>query len=308
MAVEAVAEVVVVANGPAAMEQSPAWIDQLPRLGVGLGFRRPLARQIIDHAGEIDFLEIISEHYLGFSRYDKRELRELRRRFTLVPHGLSLSPGTLEPADERYLRDVNRLVRKVDAPWWSDHLAMTRAGRIDIGHLAPVPMTREMLEVVCRNITRAKDRVRRPFAIENIAYTLQLPGADVSEAGFISRVLERTDSGLLLDLMNLHANSRNHGYDPYLFLDSIPLRRVVQVHIIGGHYAGGVLVDSHSRPTPEEVWRMLEFVARRTEIKAVLLEWDELFPEFNVIVEQLERARAILAGAQSHQEVACAVA
>lgn len=155
---------------------------------------------------------------------------------------------------------------------------MTRAGRIDIGHLAPVPMTEEMLEIVCENIKRAKSAVAAPFIIENIAYTLRLPGAEMSESEFLTRVVERTDSGLLLDLMNLHANSRNHGYDPYEFLASIPIERVVQVHIIGGHYHHGVLIDSHSQRTPVEVWEMLEFVARRTEIKAVLIEWDEHGP------------------------------
>jgi hypothetical protein len=185
---------------------------------------------------------------------------------------------------------------------------MTHAAGIDIGHLAPVPLTRDTLDRVCANIAAATRRVGRPFIIENIAYTLRLPGAEMSEPEFLSEVVERTDSGLLLDLMNLHANSRNHRYDPYEFLESIPLRRVVQVHIIGGHYSGEILVDSHSRPTPEEVWQLLEFVAKKTRLKAVLLEWDEQFPEFNVIIEQLARARSLLTSMPWNPETACAVA
>jgi hypothetical protein len=132
---------------------------------------------------------------------------------------------------------------------------MTRSGRIDIGHLAPITLNQEMLRIVCGNIKQARAEVAAPFIIENIAYTLRMPGAELSEAEFLSRVVETTDSGLLLDLMNLHANSQNHDYDPYEFLASIPLERVVQVHIIGGHYHHGVLIDSHSHRTPEEVWR-----------------------------------------------------
>lgn len=286
---------------PASNRSCPSWIGQLPRLGVGLGFRRPLARPIVANATEIDFLEIITDHYFDFTRFERRELRELSSRFRLIPHSLSLSPGTIGPPDDAYLRRLAKLVKRVDPPWWSDHLAMTRAGVIDVGHLAPVPLTEEMLTVVCANVNRAKARVGRPFIIENIAYTLRLPGSEMSEAEFLSEVLDRTDSGLLLDLMNLHANSRNHGYDPFAFLRSIPLNRVVQVHVIGGHYHGGILVDSHSRPTPEEVWRMLEFVAAATEIRAVLLEWDEQFPEFDVIIGQLARARAILSGTRASE-------
>ena len=270
-------------------------IGELPRLGVGIGFRRPLAREIVSHAADIDFLEIISEHYLNPTGFESRELMELGERFRLIPHGLSLSPGSAEPIREDYVRAVAGLVGRVQAPWWSDHLAMTRLGRIDIGHLAPIPLTWEMLEMVCANIQQARAAISAPFIIENIAYTVRIPKEEMSEAEFLSRVLERTDSGLLLDLMNLHANSVNHHYDAYEFLDSVPLERVVQVHIIGGHYHNGVLIDSHSRRTPDPVWQLLEYVAARTEIKAVLIEWDEQFPDFGVILEELARAREVLA-------------
>jgi len=283
-------------NGDSSKNAANSWVSALPGLGVGLGFRRQLAGEILSHAAEIDFLEIISEHYLNPTPFETRELQELGRRFQLIPHGLSLSPGTAEPIREDYVRAVGRLVDRVGAPWWSDHLAMTRAGRIDIGHLAPIPLNEEMLEIVSDNINGARSEVSAPFIIENIAYTLQIPGSEMVEAEFLARVIERTDSGLLLDLMNLHANSRNHGYDPYEFLAAIPLERVVQVHVIGGHYHHGVLIDSHSHRTPDEVWRLLEFVARRTSIKAVLIEWDEQFPDFGVILGELTRAREVLAG------------
>jgi len=293
---EADAEVAVADNfRPKVNGLPPSWIRGLPSLGAGLGFRRPLAREILSHAGEIDFLEIISEHYLDPTGFEARELMELGERFRLIPHGLSLSPGSAEPIREDYVRAVARLVDRVQAPWWSDHLAMTRLGRIDIGHLAPIPLTGEMLEMVRANIQQARAAVSAPFIIENIAYTLRMPGAEMGEAEFLSRVAEQTDSGLLLDLMNLHANSLNHRYDPYEFLASIPLERVVQVHIIGGHFHHGVLIDSHSHRTPDEVWQLLEYVAARTEIKAVLIEWDEQFPDFGVILEELAHARQILA-------------
>jgi uncharacterized protein (UPF0276 family) len=47
--------------------------------------------------------------------------------------------------------------------------------------------------------------------------------------------LDATDARLLLDVSNLYANSRNHGYDPLAFLDSLPLERIAYVHVTGGH-------------------------------------------------------------------------
>ena len=273
-------------------------IERLPVLGVGLGYRRPLAREIHAHAGEIDFLEIIAEQFVEPTAAERRELARLASRFPLVPHALGLSIGTAEPVPDDYLDGIAAIVREVAPPWWSDHLAMTRVGDVEIGHLAPVPHTRQAIDVVCANVAQVRARVATPLVLENIAHPFVLPAAEMDEARFLSEILRRTDAGLLLDLMNLHANCHNDGTDPYEFLASIPLERVVQVHVIGGHRAGGVVVDSHSHRTPDAVWAMLDHVARRTEIKAVLVEWDEQFPAFDVILAELDRARRVLAHAR----------
>jgi uncharacterized protein (UPF0276 family) len=274
----------------------PTWIERLPALGVGIGYRRPLRRQILASAEAFDFLEIVSEHFLDPTDAERRELRELAARFPLIPHGLDLSPGTAEPMRADYLSGVARLVSAVGAPWWSDHLAMTRAGGEDIGHLAPVPLTRESLDLVCDNVARAREAVGAPFVIEHIASPLVLPGAEMTEAAFLGELVERTDSGILLDLMNVHANAWNQGADPYAFLEGIPLGRVVYVHVIGGRIENGVMIDSHTDRTPREVWALLAFVARRIALKGVLIEWDDDFPPFEVIVDEAARAREALGG------------
>jgi len=57
-----------------------------------------------------------------------------------------------------------------------------------------------------------------------------------------------TDCRLLLDVTNIYNNATNHGYDPLDFLRRIPLDRVSQLHLAGGHYSDGMLQDSHSYP------------------------------------------------------------
>ena len=293
-----------VVEGAVAEIRPPKWIQELPALGAGLGFRKPLAHAILAHADQIDFLEITVEHFIDAAPPLAQLLRELRARFPLIPHGLNLSPGTAAPVSEDYLDQVRGLLGQISPPWWSDHLAMTRVGGIEIGHLAPVPRTREMSRVVCENIVRARAATGRPFILENIASPLELPGAEMGEAEFLSRIVEDADCGLLLDLMNLHANAVNHGYDPYAFLSALPLERVVQVHVIGGHVDGrGVLVDSHSRRTSKEVWELLDWVARRTAIKGVLIEWDEDFPDFGVLLEEVACAKKILTGTEALRAV-----
>ena len=56
----------------------------------------------------------------------------------------------------------------------------------------------------------------------------------------------------------------------------------------------GVYVDSHSSVSPDEVWRLLEYVAPRCPVRGVNFEMDSGFPPFSRLVEELARARAIL--------------
>lgn len=272
----------------------PQWIRDLPVLGVGLGFRKSLKRDIIACRDEIDFLELILEQYVEPSFGQLRELRHLGKLFPLIPHGLGLSLGSIDPPDSSFLKGVASVVRRIDPPWWSDHIAMTRAGLLDIGHLAPLPFTERVVETICGNIARVKSSISVPLILENISYTHHFASNELTEAEFIRTILERSDCGLLLDVMNLYANSQNYHYDPFRFLDEIPLERVVQIHVIGGHWENGVLVDSHSTSTPTEVWELLRYVAQQTQIKAILVEWDEQFPPFDVIVRELSIARDIL--------------
>ncbi len=264
---------------------------QLPRLGVGLGFREPLRADIFLHRAEIDFLEITADHYLDATPEKERELELLAAHFTLIPHALSLSLGSAEGVDPVYLGKLAALVRRINPPWWSEHLAFTRAGGVDIGHLSPLPFSREAADVVSRNIAEVRRQIDAPLILENITYTVELPGSDWGEAEFIAEVLDRSDTGLLLDVTNVFANAVNHGYDARAFLRRLPLERVVQLHFVGGKWHGGLFVDSHSHPTPPAVWDLMEEVLARAPVKGAILERDENLPGWEPLAVELKRAR-----------------
>ena len=268
-------------------------VTNVPTLGVGLGFREPFRGELFLNRGRVDFLEVTADHYLDASPTKQQELELLREHFTLIPHGLNLSLGSAEGLDDDYVRKLGGLVRRLDSPWWSEHLSYTRAGGRDIGHLTPLPYTREAVEVVCRNLARAQREIGARLILENISYVVEMPGAEMTEADFLAEVLERSDCGLLLDVMNLHANAVNHAYDPLRFLERIPLERVVQLHCVGGHWLDGVLVDSHSEPVSAEVWNLLEASLARAPVKGVILERDENLPPLADLLGELDRAREI---------------
>jgi uncharacterized protein (UPF0276 family) len=281
--------------------------DFLPRLGVGLGFRQPLYTDIVANADRIDFLEFISDHYLYTSPDRLARLLSLRDRFPLVPHGVGLSIGTAGPLDDDYLDRLANVVSASEAPWFSDHLSFTKVPDTDVEQLMPLWFNQESLDAVCRNVRQLKSRVDTPFLLENITYYFPIPDSDLTEAEFITRVLEETDTGLLLDVNNVWVNSVNHHFDPYEFLRSIPLHRTVQIHIAGGRPIDSLWVDTHSEPVQEPVWDLLAYVLARVPVKAILLEWDQDWPAFDDLLAHLDRARRAVDTAAAAAASAAAV-
>lgn len=266
---------------------------ELPTLGVGLGFRPAFRGDLFLARERVDLLEVTADHYFDPSPEKSRELALLADHFPLIPHGLDLSLGGAEGLDPAYLDRLAGLVARLDPPWWSEHVAFTRAGGVPIGHLAPVPFATEALDVLAANIATARERIAAPLIVENITYPFAFPGAEMDEAAFLAALTNRAGCGLLLDVANLQANAANHGFDPIAFLDRLPLDRVVQLHFAGGHRREGRVVDSHSRPTPPEVWDLLDAVVARAPVKGIILERDEDLPPFGELLDELDRARAI---------------
>src|SRR5262249_40968138 len=155
----------------------------------------PYRSDIFLQREQIDFLEITADHYLDAPAEKEKELELLANNFTLIPHGLNLSLGSGEGVDRDYLRKLSRLINNLNPTWSIEHIAFTRAGGIDIGHPSPLPFTREAVDVVCRNIEKVRTEIDLPLILENITYMLTMPGAEMSEAEFLSEVVERTDCG-----------------------------------------------------------------------------------------------------------------
>ncbi len=264
------------------------------KLGVGIGFREEFKSELFLHRDKVDFLEIIGDRYLDANYYLQEELELLAANFPLIPHFINLSLGSAAGIDPDYLAKVAKLINKLQPAWWSEHLSFTQAGGIDIGHLSPLPYTQEAVDVVCRNIDLVTKQIDAPLILENITYTMDIPGGEMSEAQFIYEVCDRTNCGLLLDITNLYTNSINHGYNIAEFLAQLPLEKAIQLHFTGGHWHDGILIDSHSSATPAPVWELMQQVVSQTQIEGVVLERDESIPTFIELTDELKRAQTIL--------------
>jgi uncharacterized protein (UPF0276 family) len=255
-------------------------------LGTGIGWRPELALAIA-RSDTIGFIEIIAENIPP--DHVPLPLEQLRERgVQIIPHGVELSLGGADMIDKRRLERLARLAKRLDAPMVSEHLAFVRAGGIEAGHLLPLARTREALEILVENILEAKAALAVPLALENVASLFEWPENEMDEADFLAEAIERTDSLLLLDVSNLYANARNHGFDPLRFLDRIPLGRIAYVHIAGGITRGGLNHDTHAHRIPAGALDLLEELCRRIEPRGILLERDDNFPQEAEILNELE--------------------
>jgi len=264
---------------------------QLPKLGVGLGLRQELSDDIFDHANHIDWLEFVPENYMGLGGSARELLQEAKARFPLISHGVNLSIGSSDDLNRDYLKELKRVLDIADCAWFSDHLCFTSVDGIYIHDLLPLPYSWEAVKHIASRIQQVQDYIERPFLVENISYYMNVPGSEMTDAQFLTEVLQAADCGLLLDVNNVYVSSRNHDLDPMEYLKQVPYDRVVQIHLAGHTEKGTHCIDTHDGPVIDPVWKLYAEVMRRAGGRATLLEWDDKIPAFPEVHAEALRAR-----------------
>jgi uncharacterized protein (UPF0276 family) len=267
--------------------------------GVGLAYRYVIHDDVMRYADRLDLLEITTEDYIDRQRLlrgdaNQHLLREALAALPATAHGLTLSIGSVAEANTPYLEGTRRFLEEHQIDTFSEHLAFHQMDGTDLGIFLPMPFEEIAIQWLKRAYYQARAALGRPFALENVTYYFPVPHCGLSEADFLRRLTEETDCTLLLDVTNVFNNSHNHGYDPIEFLDRLPLERVSQIHLAGGHQTDdGRWEDSHSTPVMEPVWPLFEEVVRRTKAGIVILERDSKFDPFETVVDDIDRAREI---------------
>ncbi|SDI91342.1 hypothetical protein SAMN05192558_102641 [Actinokineospora alba] len=262
-------------------------------LGVGIGWRSEIDLTVERMPG-IDFVEVVAEN-IHHDHLPESLRVLLDRGIPVLPHAVSLSLGGADPVDGARIDHLAAVTDALGAPMASDHVCFVRAGGLDSGHLMPVPRTRDALDVLTANVKTAQAALGVPLALENIAALLRWPDEELTEAQFLTELVERTGCLLLVDVANMWANGRNLGQDPADLLDGLPLDRIAYVHVAGGVERDGVYHDTHAHPVPSGVLEVLRELCSRVRPPGVLLERDDLYPTDSALLAELEAIRGVLA-------------
>lgn len=272
--------------------------------GTGVGLRRALMGPLAEAAetpAAPAFLETAPENWMGIGGALGRRFRAFTERYAFVTHGLSLDIGGPRPLDEAHVRGIRQFLDAHGIADYSEHLSYTGDQGGHLYDLMPIPFTEEAVVYVAERVRRVQDLLERRIALENVSY-YAAPGARMSESDFINAVIERADCDLLLDVNNVFVNSVNADYDPYAFIDSLPLQRVRYLHV-AGHWTepDNLRIDTHGAPVCDEVFALLDYTYQCLGPVPTLLERDFNIPPWTELRAEMEaveaRRTAVAAGA-----------
>ncbi|MGO4381480.1 DUF692 domain-containing protein [Pseudoduganella sp. RAF19] len=259
--------------------------------GYGLGLRKEHYRDFLETDVPVDFVEVISENFMVAGGQPRHILRQIRERYPVALHGVSMSIGSADGLRIDYLARLKTLVEEIQPVIVSDHLSWSRFQGFNSHDLLPLPYTEEALDIVCNNIDVAQNTLGRAMLFENPSSYLSFENADMTEWEFLAEMSKRTGCGLLLDVNNVFVSASNHGFDAQAFLRGMPSERVRQMHLAGHTQGNGLLIDTHDQPVPDGVWDLYSEAAARFPYAATMIERDDNIPPLSELLAELDIAR-----------------
>ncbi|MCV6612844.1 MAG: DUF692 domain-containing protein [Amphritea sp.] len=264
-------------------------------LGFGLGLRTQHFHDVLETQPEVDWFEIISENFMVAGGKPKYYLHQIRERYPMVMHGVSMSIGSTDPLDMNYLQKLKSLINEVQPEWVSDHLCWTGLEGVNSHDLLPMPYTEEAIDHVAARIRQVQDYLGRQMLIENVSSYISYAESRMTEWEFYSEVVERADCLMLLDVNNIYVSSRNHDFDAEAYLNAINPARVRQFHLAGHSDFGTHVIDTHDHDVPDPVWALYRKAIERFGPVSTMIERDDNIPALTDLVAELDIARGIAA-------------
>jgi uncharacterized protein (UPF0276 family) len=281
---------------------------------VGIGWRHPHYAPLLEQQPALDFLEVHSENFFGEGGAALAVLEQGRAHYPISLHGVGLSLGSAVGLDTWHLDQLAWLVERIDPVRVSDHAAFARGSfegaTVHAADLLPLPFSTEALDVLCANVGRVQDRLKRQFMVENLSAYLSwsvLEGERVwEEPAFFAELVRRTGCSLLVDVNNIYVNALNaqrtdHALDAVQhcrdWLDALPSACIGEIHLAGHCHVsdahGDIVIDDHGSRVCDEVWSLYRHTLQRFGGVPTLIEWDTDIPELDVLLDEAARARTV---------------
>jgi uncharacterized protein len=283
----------------------------------GVGWRHPHYAGVLEQRPALGFLQVHSENFFGSmlpaGGASLATLAAAREHYAISLHGVGLSLGSALGLDDWHLDQLADLVQRIEPIRVSDHACFARGQRsrgqsLHASDLLPIPFTQESLSVLCTNVQRVQERLKRPLLVENLSAYVSYAHADFSEAEFLSALVQRSGCALLLDVNNVFVNALNAQsaaprdralalQEATDFLNALPRDGVGEMHLAGHCDMGDIVIDDHGSAVCDEVWWLYVHAVQRFGRAPALIEWDTDIPPLEVLLAHASQADAVASAA-----------
>ncbi|NIZ60057.1 hypothetical protein DL239_03595 [Sedimentitalea sp. CY04] len=268
-------------------------------LAAGVGYKPQHFTQLLDAPGNVRWLEIHAENYMGDGGRPHAQLRRLSEQFAMSVHGVGLSIGGEAPLDTDHLARLKHLIDWLNPASFSEHLAWSTHDSHFYNDLLALPYTNTTLARICDHIDQVQTVIGRQMLLENPSNYLAFDESTWAEPEFLTEISQRTGCGLLLDINNVFVSATNLDFSPQGYIDAFALDKVGEIHL-GGHdvdeddHGDTLLIDSHGSEVVDPVWDLLDYTLERSGPLPILIEWDNDVPDWPLLAAEAERAASTL--------------
>ena len=272
---------------------------------VGIGWRHLHYGELLEQLPPLDFIEVHSENFFAEGGAALAVLRQGREHYPVSLHGVGLALGSAAGVDEWHLEQLAQLVEHIEPVRVSDHACFARGHavgqHVHAADLLPIPFNSAALGVLCTNVQRVQDHLKRQLLVENLSAYVSFSGSDQTETEFLNALVQRTGCGLLVDVNNIYVNALNDQlmgrcHDPLAacmqWIDSIAAPSVGELHLAGHINLGDVVIDDHGSRVCESVWQIYRHAQGRFGNAPALIEWDTDVPPLAVLLDEAALAKS----------------
>ena len=278
----------------------------------GIGLRAPHFLAVLEQLPDVGWFEAHSENYFGLSSNLGSDpdpglggkplsyLERVRESYPVSLHGVGLSLGSADPLNRSHLAKLKQLIHYIEPGLVSEHLSWSSVDGRYFNDLLPLPYTETALSHMVDRVSETQDILGRQILIENASSYLEFASSTIPEWEFVVALAQQSGCKLLLDINNVYVNAMNHGFDPMLFIQSMPADLVAEMHLAGHTvktFDEGVLrIDTHDQLVCDAVWNLYGAAVAQLGAVPTLIEWDSNLPALDVLLAEANHADTIIRG------------
>lgn len=192
----------------------------------------------------------------------------------IIHHLPGIAPADPEGPKLDRLRRLDRLSRVMDAMWICEDIAIWSIGPYALPYFTPPIFEPDIADRIADGIVRMQEVSSVPFCAEIPSCSIVV--GTMALGAFFERIVEASGCGLVADVSHIYSYAIARGLRPLDVLRSLPLERVWELHIAGGHLdplSSRRYLDTHSEPVIEPIIALLhEAVTTCPNLRAVTYE------------------------------------